>query len=226
MKQLLLDLPVGVAFDDGAFLPAAANAHARAWIERWPDWPQHRLALAGPAGSGKSHLGAIWARAAGAVIIAGPDLDAPPDRAVVIDDAANASERALLHTLNHAVENGQSVLLVARTPPARWCVQLPDLASRLATVVVASLDPPDQALLAAVLVKHAADRQLAVPPAVISYLAARIERSFDAAAVVIAALDHAAVARRRRVSLALARAVLVGLAGDRHYSVTDPSHQP
>jgi chromosomal replication initiation ATPase DnaA len=225
MTQLLLDLPVGVAFDDGDFLVAQANTHAMAWIDRWPNWPQQRLALVGPAGSGKSHLAAIWARRAGAATVAGRDLAAPVDGHLVIEGADAAAERPLLHTLNVAAETGRSVLLVARTAPARWPIALPDLASRLATVVVAMLEAPDEALLSAVLVKHAADRQLAVPPAVIRYLEPRIERSFAAAATVIAALDHAAVARRRRVSLALAREVLAGLAADRHYSVTDPSHR-
>ena len=34
------------------------NREALAWIDRWPDWPAPALALGGPAGCGKTHLGA------------------------------------------------------------------------------------------------------------------------------------------------------------------------
>jgi chromosomal replication initiation ATPase DnaA len=68
--------------------------------------------------------------------------------------------------------------------------------------------PPDDALLAAVLVKHFADRQLRVAPEVFSYLVARMERSFAAAAAIAARLDRLALETRRPVTVKLAREVL------------------
>ncbi len=59
---------------------------------------------------------------------------------------------------------------------------------------MAKLDAPDDALLAALLVKHFADRQVAVPPGLIDYLVPRIERSSAAAEAVVAALDRAGLA--------------------------------
>ena len=40
------------------FVVAAGNREALAWIDRWPDWPAPALALGGPPGCGKTHLGA------------------------------------------------------------------------------------------------------------------------------------------------------------------------
>ena len=60
-RQLPLHLAVPSSYGRADFLPAAANESAVAWIERWPDWPGPSSALAGPAGSGKTHLLHLWA---------------------------------------------------------------------------------------------------------------------------------------------------------------------
>ena len=56
---------------------ATSNRDALAAIELWPNWASRMLMLVGPEGAGKSHLGAIWARAAGAISLVGEDLDEP-----------------------------------------------------------------------------------------------------------------------------------------------------
>jgi chromosomal replication initiation ATPase DnaA len=75
------------------------------------------------------------------------------------------------------------------------------------------IEPPDEALLKAVLVKHFTDRQLAVEPGVIAYIALRMERSMEAAAAIAAEIDRAAMATHRKVTRALAGEVLAQAAG-------------
>jgi chromosomal replication initiation ATPase DnaA len=65
-------------------------------------------------------------------------------------------------------------------------------------------------LLAAVLAKHFADRQVDVAPGVIAYLVKQIERSFLAAETAARRLDRAAMARGSAISIKLARDVLGG----------------
>jgi chromosomal replication initiation ATPase DnaA len=72
------------------------------------------------------------------------------------------------------------------------------------------LEAPDDALLEALLVKLFADRQLAVGEELLRYLLARMERSFAAARALVAALDRAALAEGRAVTIPLARRVLEG----------------
>ena len=60
------------------------------------------------------------------------------------------------------------------------------------------------------LVKLFADRQLRVGPEVIRFLVARMERSLGAARTLVAAIDRAALAGRRRVTIPLVRDVLAG----------------
>ena len=102
---------------------------------------------------------------------------------------AAAAEEALFHLCNRLALGGGSLLVTGREPPARWPLALPDLASRLRAAPVARLEPPDDALLAAVLVKLFADRQVAVAPELIGYLVGRIDRAFAAAEATVARLD-------------------------------------
>ncbi len=129
--------------------------------------------------------------------------------AIAVEDAdRGVDEHALFHLYNMIVEAGGTMLLTAREAPARWRLELPDLASRMAALPVASLDEPDDDLFAAVLVKHFADRQLRVGAEVVSYLTTHMERSFDAARRIVSELDKAALAGRRGVTVPLARDIL------------------
>ena len=218
MAQLPLDLAHRPALGRDDFLVAPANAEAVAWLDRWPHWPAPALVLTGPAGSGKSHLAQVFAARSEAPVLAGPDLSVPrlPEllgdaRAAIVEDAQSAPEAALFHLYNLLAERRGHLLLPAREPPARWAIVLADLRSRLLAAPVVALQPPDDALLAALLVKLFADRQVAVGAEVLAYLVPRLERSFDAAARVVAALDRAALAAHRPVTVPLAREVLAAL---------------
>jgi chromosomal replication initiation ATPase DnaA len=213
-RQLALALDHAESFAREDFLSGSSNAVALALIDAWPDW-SHRIAmLTGPEGSGKSHLAAVWAQAAGARLIAARALDeanvpsALATGALVVEDIAAGAfdERALFHLLNLAREQGAFVLLTARTSPATFAIL--DLASRLKALPVVAIMPPDDALLRAVLVKLFADRQLAVDEGLIGYVATRIERSFAAARTVVARLDQEAMRHKRPLTRAFAAEVL------------------
>ena len=83
-----------------------------------------------------------------------------------------------------------------------------DLNSRLRAVPVVALEPPDDPLLRALIVKLCTDRQLAIDEGTVSYLVTRIERSFAAARAVVARLDAAALRLRRPLTRALAAELL------------------
>jgi chromosomal replication initiation ATPase DnaA len=216
--QLTLGFGHRPALGRADVLVSASNAEAVEWIDRWPDWPAAALVLVGPPGSGKSHLGCVWQEKSAAKTVPGAALAVDgvaallaESRSLVVEAAEAAPERALVHLYNYLREQGGSLLLTSETAPARWGIALPDLASRLLALPVATIAPPDDALMAALLAKLFADRQLKAEPDVVAYLMRRMERSFAAASDLVAAVDRAALARHRRITVSLVRDVLAEL---------------
>jgi chromosomal replication initiation ATPase DnaA len=217
-RQLAFDLPVVAARGRGDFFVSPANRIALASIEAWRAWPGGKLILTGPEGSGKSHLAQVWAGLAEAELVRASDLARRDIRMLAgqnlcVEDAdriagSPRAEQALFHLHNLALAEGHSLLITARMPPSRWRLALPDLDSRMQATPVAGLEPPDDALLAAVLVKLFDDRQLAVKPPLIAFLVARMDRSLAGARALVERIDRAALAENRALTRALAARVL------------------
>jgi chromosomal replication initiation ATPase DnaA len=212
--QLILDLPHRPALGAEDFLISGSNRAAADIVDRWPDWPHRSVLVVAPPGAGKTHLANVWRLKSGAAGFAAGALSEPDvalaTRALLIEDlhAGIGDQRVLFHLLNLVREHRLSMLLTSRVPPGELTVSLPDLRSRLRALPLVAISPPDEPLLKAVLVKHFADRQLAVEPHVITYIALHMEQSMEAAAAVVAAIDRHALAAHRKVTRALAGEVL------------------
>jgi chromosomal replication initiation ATPase DnaA len=218
-RQLAFDLPVREALGREDFLVSPANALAVEALERWRDWPQRRMLLVGPEGSGKSHLTHVWAAESGARVLAGRDIASldltriAAGSALALEDGDRLAgdrlaEEALFHLHNLLGAQGGALMITATHPVRNWGLTLPDLASRMQALAVTRLEPPDDALLSAVLVKQFSDRQISVTPALIAYLVQRMDRSLAAARSLVAALDAASLAEGRPVTRTLAAALL------------------
>ena len=215
-RQLTFRWPHSPSFAREDFLSAPSNLDALTAIELWPNWAGGMLMLVGPEGAGKSHLGAIWARAAGAVRLTGGALDeqsleaCAQAHAALIEDAdqARGAEALLFHLINAALQNETWLLLTSRAAPDGWGFTTPDLLSRLRLAPIVRLAAPDIELTEAVLFKLFSDRQLQVDPHVIGYIALRIDRSLGAARELVAMLDNQALTEGRRITRAMAKNVM------------------
>lgn len=215
-RQLAFALPHAESLSRDNFLEGPANAAGLALIDSWPEWPNRIMWLAGPEGSGKSHLAAIWAEEAGARSTTAAALTpaavpgALATGALVVEDLSSkgVDERALFHLMNLAREDGANVLFTGREAPASLDIELRDLRSRLRAVPVVALSAPDDHLFRALIVKFCADRQLTIDESVVSYLATRLERSSAAARRAVEHLDSEALRQGRPVTRALAAELL------------------
>lgn len=196
-QQMVLPLRWKAAQGQKDFYVSAANRDAVAFLDGWSTWPIPAALLIGPPGSGKSHLAAIFARRSNARLW---------------DDADRASdEEALFHAWNIAMEERRPLLLTARSLPADWNIALADLKSRLAATPRVRIGAPDDALLQAVFLKQWRDRGVEPPADVVSYVLARIERSFESVARAVQLIDQLAMASLRPITIPLAREALLDL---------------
>ena len=211
--QLALPLEQKPAYGRQDFLTADCNREALAWIEAWPRWPGPLAVLAGPEGSGKTHLAQIWCGLSGADIVAveNIDLDSIDGAPLAVEDVDRAPDDArLLHALNRAAESGARVLATARIAPGYWRGRLPDLVSRLRAAPTMEIGRPDDGLITAVLLKLFRDRQIDAPGEAIAYLLRHMERSLEEARRIVHDADRLALAERRPVTIPLLGRVLRG----------------
>ncbi len=211
-QQMSFELPplAGMALDD--FIVDDANRQAFELITTWPRWPTDTLILAGPIGSGKTHLAAIHAQQSGAAEFDSANLPTPQEldkigaRALIVENNHSAAldETRLFHMMNHVREFGTQLLITTRSWPETWSLSLPDLKSRLRAAHPLELNEPGDTLLRQVLVKLFADRQLSVDKKVLDYLLVRMERSLLEAARIVEKLDRLSLERNRPITRQLA----------------------
>ena len=71
-----------------------------------------------------------------------------------------------------------------------------------------TIEPPDDALLTAVIMKQLADRQIMVDPKAVTYAGSRLERTFEAARTFVAEVERLAISRQRHLTVPVAREAL------------------
>ncbi|EJL34436.1 hypothetical protein PMI01_01644 [Caulobacter sp. AP07] len=220
-RQFRLPLHQPPAWDRATFVSSPTNVQALAALDAWPAWAEGRLALVGPAGTGKTHLARDWARTHDAVVIeatttgsAPLDLAALRGRPLLVEDADRRSDgdivddETLFHLINMAGVDGGSLLLTGRLAPIAWEAAVPDLRSRLNALPVARIEEPDDLVLQAVLRRGFEAAGIRPAADLYPYLMARLPRSAPAALAAVAALDEASIDQGREVNKALALAVL------------------
>lgn len=200
MNQIALPLAWPVADREEDFLISDANRAAYDHLIRWSLWPVMATLLTGPRKSGRSLLGRIFVRKTGGRLF---------------DEAEAHDEEMLFHAWNDAQARRKPLLIVADAPPPAWRIVLPDLRSRIAATPQIEIAAPDDALVGQLVVKLLGDRGIAAPSDLAAYLAARIERSYVSALMVVDILDRIMLSHHRRMTVPLAKRALeeAGLLG-------------
>jgi len=208
--QLTLDFTHRPSLSGDDFLVTACNADAIDWIDRWPDWTQPVCSIYGPAGCGKTHLASVFSHLSNATMITDNDLrigvlpEPEVGSAWIVEDVDQfldyETQEPLLHLYNAVRECKGGLLLTGRTPAARWETELKDLSSRLRSIPAIEISSPDDNLMAALLVKLFADRQLKIDEKLLSYMLNRMERSFETARQLVSDVDQASLAEGRKIT--------------------------
>ena len=218
-RQLLLDFPR----IDPAQRPVIETGPYRSVIgtlRRWKSWPEGQLAITGEAFSGKTRLLRLWAADAGAALTTGAALAAADIgeisgltvTALAVDDAdLGESGLNLFAALNLCRNRGAPVLLAGGREPGGWYADPPDLGSRLKAMPVAAINAPDDETLGLRLSEECARRHLNLPDESVTYLATRMERTWESISRVADQVERTPGRASHRKS---ARAVLTALGID------------
>lgn len=216
-QQLALSFGFEAAMGRDDFVESPCNALALNAIETSRNWSFPTLAIVAPAGSGKSHLARIWAQQNDAIIIPANALDRDSvqsiiaGRPAVIEDAPGpdrTQDDALFQILNASAHDRTKVLITATTPPSKWQAATDDLKSRFAAIPLVHIEPPDDALLTAVIMKQLADRQIVVDPKAVAYAGPRLERTFAAARLFVDEVERLSISQQRHLTVPIAREAL------------------
>jgi DnaA family protein len=221
---LALRFPPDQRLDTFVAAPAGAIAQLRALAAQpGADW----CYLAGPPGTGKTHLAlGACAQAEGAgrraaylplrtaagrvrealEALDGSDFVALDDMDAIAGD--RAGEVALFDFHNRMRAAGASLLYAACVGPDALALALPDLRSRLAQCTRLTLPMLDDAGRREVLRTRAQRRGLAVDDAALDWLLRRVGRDLGGLTRLFDRLDRAALAAQRRLSVPFLRETL------------------
>jgi DnaA family protein len=182
--------------------------------------------LAGPRGSGKSHLlqalcvAAAHDRSAAFLPLRELAPNGPAvlggwshSHCVCVDDIDAVLgdlrwERALFNLHRELEEQGATLLISAMLPPRQLKFALPDLASRCAAALLLTLNGLNEDEQRAALQLHAEVRGLELPAESANYLMRRVARDMEQLVALLEQLDLAALAAQRRLTIPFVREVL------------------
>jgi chromosomal replication initiation ATPase DnaA len=190
-----------------------ANMLAYRYLFEERTW-QHPLCwLQGEEGSGKTLLAHYWQRTRhGNMLRLTQDaaLSLMPEGEYVLDPVPEAEElqEPLFHLLTQAHAVQAKLVICSRHFPAHHPTILKDVSSRLKAAHVVSLGMPEDDMVKAVLMAHAAMRQLRIEAGVIDYIIPRMQRSCGAAALLMKALDVHNLHHKRPITLPVVREVM------------------
>ncbi|MBY0502120.1 MAG: DNA replication protein [Alphaproteobacteria bacterium] len=216
MKQLILPFSVSPTFEARNFIVSSANEEAYRWVLRWPNWTGICLAIYGEQGCGKTHLSHIWHAQTQAVRLTSEEFNQidlvsllKGPRHIILEDAQLIErDEKLFHFYNHIALSNGGLLILSRTPPARWKSHLPDLQSRLNAIPAIKIHDPDEKLLSYVFQKLFHDLQLKVDESVITFLLKHMVRSFESARKWVKDLNVYALTQNRSITIPLVRELL------------------
>jgi len=236
-SQLIFDFPVEPKLTFASLVVCDGNRTAVAFAQRLTsdETTDNLLYIHGPAGCGKTHLLQALATAIGGSDTPAQTFsfreapgvtpttllkslsrrftDAP---ALLLDDihlapADPAIRVPLWQLFNDHYAAGNRIIITGATPPKELHNLDEHLTSRLLWGLVARVDITDDESRRMIMKKLAADRQTVLPADVIDFLLVRLPRDIPVLVQALDAINHLALASKRRITIPLTREALDSL---------------
>lgn len=198
------------------FINSASNQLAYDAISNWPiSWGSKPyelvLLIYGPASSGKTYLAKIWQNLSKALFIT-KNIDMLSEellkcyRAFIIENIESWNEKKLLHCFNLINEHRKYLLITTENSSNNFL--LPDLSSRIKSIIKLSITQPDDELMRKLIFKHFSDHSIIIAEQVINYLLINLPRKFDQIINLLKFITHFALVYKRTVTVSLIKSAL------------------
>ena len=215
LNQLLLDFDIKTNFNDHDYYVSVSNYFAFNLIDKWPKWEKKIINISGEKFSGKTHLANIFKSKASALFLNENQINDEIFKkiklyeSIIIDGFSNTFDEKLIYSILNLVDQDSKYLLInSETPLGEINFKLPDLASRSKNVLHAKIDPPDDDLIFAIILKNFSDRQIKLEKKIIEFIINRIDRSYGKISEFIYKIDELSLKKKKPINLKTIKEIL------------------
>jgi len=215
LNQLLLDFDIKRTFNDHDYYVTNNNYFAFNLIDNWPKWEKKILNISGEKFSGKTHLANIFRSKSSALLLNENEIKNDVFKkiklyeSIIVDDFSNSIDENLTYSIFNLVDQDNKYLLInSETPLCEINFKLPDLVSRSKNLLHAKINPPNDDLIFAIILKNFSDRQIKLEKKIIEFIINRIDRSYSKISEFIYKIDELSLKKKKPINLKTIKEIL------------------
>ena len=215
LNQLLLDFNFKKSFNDHDYYVSESNYFAFNLIDKWPKWEKKILNINGEKFSGKTHLANIFKLKSSALFLNEIEINNDIFKKIklyeniIIDEFSNRIDENLIYSIFNLVDQDSKYLLInSENPLSQINFKLPDLVSRSKNSLEAKINPPDDELIFALILKNFSVRQIKLEKQIIDFIVNRIERSYSKISEFIYKVDELSLKKKKPINLKTIKEIL------------------
>jgi len=215
LNQLLLDFDIKKNFNDHDYYVSDSNYFAFNLIDKWPKWEKRILNISGERFSGKTHLANIFKSKTSALFLSENQINdnifkkIKLHESIIVDGFSNNIDEKLTYSILNLVDQDSKYLLInSETPLGEINFKLPDLASRSKNFLHAKIEPPNDDLIFAIILKNFSDRQIKLEKKLIEFIINRIDRSYRKISEFIYKIDELSLKKKKPINLKTIKEIL------------------
>ena len=224
-SQLALPLSFKTIQNSENFILSKCNQSAVKLIEKSKSWQTNTninsipaALIYGPSGCGKTHLSHIYQQSNKSLFfssITSKDIRlSEKNKSFILDDFTpgnNYPSETVMHFLNEVKYNLGSVLLLSNKSAHEMDWGLPDLNSRLRSLVTCKIELPDDILLYTLMIKYADEKKIILNDKKCIYILDRVERNFETIIKVINHLDRFSMEINKKITFNMINKVITAI---------------
>ena len=214
MHQYIFPLSTPHRYHPNEFIVSSANHQAYNILQNWQDCfgvnpYKFTLLIKGPSSSGKTYLTKIWQSLAKGYVIKDIFFNEKileKYDAFIVEDIETWQEPTLLHLFNLINEKQKYLLLTSSDRRKNFA--LPDLSSRIKSVLSIRIRQPDDELIKTLIFKHFSISSVTISQTVIDLLLVNLPREYAKIIKILENINNFALISKRKITIALVKEVL------------------